>query len=135
MAFSKILFQHVIFSILVIFFFSSNVDGSKDIRARYPIEFYQPDVIDNLGVEIISAKTLPPFAHKTQDYQFREGNVRRRPQSSRYQNIFSNSRVIHGSEFAPKELSPYVGRMYDRRRETFRWNPPSNILDSTLVNY
>lgn len=80
---------------LVVFVIFAKIDA-RDIRARYPVTFSQPDVIEELGVDYRTVKSPPPFAHKPQDFQYREGTVRRRPQSSRYQNIFSNSQVSSG---------------------------------------
>ncbi|KAE9552209.1 hypothetical protein FO519_004590 [Halicephalobus sp. NKZ332] len=123
---------------------------SRDIRARYPAPAPSPSLWGPVMKPVISfSQSLPDTAPEylsspIPEYRYKQGTVRRRPHSSRYQNIFSNSRylsslpfqVIQGSEFTPKEsLDPYTNRLYGGRRELFRWAPPMNVLESTFINY
>jgi len=142
---------------IFIFLIFSNSAFGRDIRARYPhpspwvpvlnpVVSYSRPIFDTATTYAKpNLQTPTEYSNdESSDYRYKQGTVRRRLHSSRYQNIFSNSKylsslpfqVIHGSEFTPKEsLEPYTNRLYGGRRELFRWAPPINVLESTFINY
>lgn len=87
----------------------SNLALGRDIRARYPhpspwapalnpvVSYSRP----SLDIANTYSKPNPQasagFSAEFSDYRYKEGAVRRRPHSSRYQNIFSNSKVTLSS--------------------------------------
>ncbi|KAL3068143.1 hypothetical protein niasHT_038133 [Heterodera trifolii] len=53
---------------------------------------------------------------------------RRKLVSTRYQNVFGQSKPLRGSEFVPINIDLYTGKLATSRRETFNWVPRGNIF-------
>uniref|UniRef100_A0A7E4VFC6 Uncharacterized protein n=1 Tax=Panagrellus redivivus TaxID=6233 RepID=A0A7E4VFC6_PANRE len=114
---------------------------ARELRFRYPkyLSYTAPSNTNEAQTSmdtVYNTRNRPPMTVIRPEYQFRQGPVRRRQKASRFQNVFSNSATIYGTEFTPRHsLAPYTGRLHGGRNELFRWAPPQNILESTLINY